>query len=453
MKKLFYTIVAIIGFANLTMAQVPSYVPSDGLIGYFGFDNNANDALGSSTPSSNNAVSSSDRFGIFNAAYQFNGSNVILYNNSTHPLFKIGNVNSSFSINFWVNTSTNGNGNILGAFGWGYFVVLTNNNEIQLNYISANNPTTWTDITSLTPIAKNSWKMITISRNGTTNSIYIDGILDNVVTNAPNILVYSNNNCWFGANGQDNNNFLTGKLDDIGMWNRALTQSEITALHIGCTDTITSQPSNLSGIKGNNKTFSIAHSGTGNNYKWQSNSSALGWQNVPNAFQYAGATTNNLSINNLTVSNHNQLFRVITSKTGCADTSNIVKLTVSDVAADSLRVIQLENDLANKHDTLYVGSAITTDTLKISIHTGISSASPVINSLKVYPNPASTLLTIDLEKPGYYIAKLSSLTGQSIITPTSGTIDISSLANGVYILTIYDSNNKLISTNKVSIIK
>ena len=85
--------------------------------------------------------------------------------------------------------------------------------------------------------------------------------------------------------------------------------------------------------------------------------------------------------------------------------------------------------------------------------TNISSASPIVNALKVYPNPASTILHIDLEKPGYYTAKLSSVSGQSIISPTTGTVDISALANGVYILSIYDSNNKLISTNKVAIIK
>jgi hypothetical protein len=84
---------------------------------------------------------------------------------------------------------------------------------------------------------------------------------------------------------------------------------------------------------------------------------------------------------------------------------------------------------------------------------GLGIKDEVVNKLKVYPNPASTLLNIVIEKPGYYVAKLSSVTGHSIITPTSGTIDISALANGIYILTIYDSNNKLISTNKVSIIK
>jgi hypothetical protein len=97
---------------------------------------------------------------------------------------------------------------------------------------------------------------------------------------------------------------------------------------------------------------------------------------------------------------------------------------------------------------------IDTAGLNITIgSTSVSNASPTVNALKVYPNPASTILNIDLERPGNYTAKLSSVAGQSIISPTTGTVDISALANGVYILTIYDSNNKLISTNKVAILK
>ena len=466
MKKLLYTIVAIIGFANLTMAQVPSYVPSDGLKGWWGFNGNANDLSGNGNNGTiYGATLTSDRFGTINKAYSFNSTNQNYINiNYNYQLTSLIG-----TISVWIKSSSSFGNEQRCIFGqpYGQPQLSVNGNYCNSSnnaslYFSNLNQSIDKGVCSNSSVIDGSWKLITVVYSSDSMNMFVNGVLVNSFINGTTLLANScvaNLNiggfstsqvCGFPATTSQ---FFNGLIDDIGIWNRALTQSEITALYIGCADTITSQPSNLSGIKGSNKTLSIAHSGTGNNYKWQSNSTALGWQNVPNAFQYAGATTNNLSINNLTVSNHNQLFRVITSKTGCADTSNIVKLTVSDVAADSLRVIQLENDLANKHDTLYVGSAITTDTLKISIHTGISSASPVINSLKVYPNPASTLLTIDLEKPGYYIAKLSSLTGQSIITPTSGTIDISSLANGVYILTIYDSNNKLISTNKVSIIK
>ena len=495
MKKQLYTIIAILGFANFTLAQVPSYVPTNGLLGYYPFSGNANDVSGNGKNGTINfATLGPDRYGNINSAYNFNNSNITL------P-FTNSNFANNFTISIWVNIDT---------FSSAYPTFLVGQNDYlklqfaqlvpvsKANFYFANG--LGSGLTDGNVIGGNiltkTWINIVIKDSSKIVKLYINGNLISTSTNPSN---YQGNTVGSNLKVGNGNTLpiesFIGKTDDIGIWNRALTQAEITALYLGCSDTISTQPTNLSGAKGTNKTFSFTHSGTGYNNQWQSNSVALGWQNVPNTNQYSGVTTNSLAVNGLTVSNHNQLFRVISSKQGCADTSNIVKLTVSDVATDSLNVIalktdtttkgntirqlqndsisklgiitslktdttnkgntirQLQTDLANKHDTLYVSSTITTDTLKISIRTGISTASPVINSLKVYPNPASTLLNIVIEKPGYYVAKLSSVTGQSIITPTSGTIDISALANGVYILTIYDSNNKLISTNKVSIIK
>jgi hypothetical protein len=508
MKKVFYTAIAILGFANLALAQVPSYVPTNGLVGYWPFSGNANDASGNGNNGTVNGVTSTtDRFGKSNSAYFFSLNNYISGNSSNLP-------KGNRTISIWFNSDSIGGSNGTSLIGYGGGVCGTshlqlinnpynggnqfeiqghcNNQLVTYNYGSNNHP-------------KGAWFHWTVTTDSVAGTkFYLNGNLissDNTFLNQTNV---TNKIFIFGGSVSNNGNSyyydaggmpLHGKLDDIGIWNRALTEVEIRNLYQSCLDTFSTQPLSIIGVKGSNNTFSTSRSDTGNNFQWQSNSAGLGWQNVPNANQYSGVTTNSLAVNGLTVSNHNQLFRVISSKQGCVDTSNIVKLTVSDVATDSLNVItlktdtttkgntirqlqndsisklgiitslktdttnkgntirQLQTDLANKRDTLYVGSNITTDTLKISIRTGISTASPIINSLKVYPNPASTLLNIVLEKPGYYVAKLSSVTGQSIITPTIGTIDISALANGVYILTIYDSNNKLISTNKVSIIK
>ena len=492
MKKLLYTVIAILGFANLTMAQVPSYVPTNGLVGYWPFNGNANDESGNGNNGTvNGAVLVSDRKGASNKAYSFDGINDVISipDNSTFE-------SNRHSISFWIKYSNlpSSRFDILGkdnSSGNRQFIV-------QLESTGKVRTALFTDSTNAIldtrePLKSSLWSHVVVAYDSSYYEIYINGVSDTAMFTKGNLLQAS---IPLNIGGTPSfNQYFKGEIDDVCFWNRALSSNEVNVLYTQCKDTFTIQPSNLSGAKGTNKNLSFTHSGTGYNNKWQSNSNALGWQNVPNANQYSGVTTNSLAVNGLTVSNHNQLFRVISSKQGCADTSNVVKLTVSDVATDSLNVIslktdtttkgntirqlqndsisklgtitslktdttnkgntirQLQTDLANKHDTLYVGSTITTDTLKISIRTGISMASPVINSLKVYPNPASTLLNIVLEKPGYYVAKLSSVTGQSIIAPTSGTIDISALANGVYILTIYDSNNKLISTNKVSIIK
>ena len=64
-KKFIFTAIAIIGFATITMAQVPPYVPTNGLVGYWLFSGNANDSSGNGN--NGNFVGSStfttDRFG------------------------------------------------------------------------------------------------------------------------------------------------------------------------------------------------------------------------------------------------------------------------------------------------------------------------------------------------------------------------------------------------------
>ncbi len=62
-------------------AQVPSYIPTNGLIGYWPFTGNANDLSGNGNNGVvNGATLTSDRFGNVNAAYNYNGNNNIIAN-------------------------------------------------------------------------------------------------------------------------------------------------------------------------------------------------------------------------------------------------------------------------------------------------------------------------------------------------------------------------------------
>ncbi|MFZ4797596.1 MAG: T9SS type A sorting domain-containing protein, partial [Bacteroidia bacterium] len=164
-------------------------------------------------------------------------------------------------------------------------------------------------------------------------------------------------------------------------------------------------------------------------------------------------TNKGISITNLIIDTTNKGKIIISLISDTISKGLTIATLNSDTASKGIIIRLLQTDLANKHDTVYVASSINNDTLKISIHTGISPTSPRLNSLKVYPNPASNYLVIDLENPGYFIAKLTGISGQTTISQSNTTIDISSLSNGIYILTIFDDENKLISTNKVAIIR
>ncbi len=66
--------------AQTLMAQVPSYVPTDGLAGYWPFSGNANDESGNSHNGTvNGATLTADRFGNANSAYYFNGTSSYIY--------------------------------------------------------------------------------------------------------------------------------------------------------------------------------------------------------------------------------------------------------------------------------------------------------------------------------------------------------------------------------------
>ena len=99
MKKSLAIILVLLTISIVAHTQsVPSYVPANGLVGWWPFNGNANDESGNGnngTP--NGTISQPDRFGTPNSAYEFNGtsSKIDLSNNN----IPIGN--SSRSISLW----------------------------------------------------------------------------------------------------------------------------------------------------------------------------------------------------------------------------------------------------------------------------------------------------------------------------------------------------------------
>ena len=73
-KNLLITAIAIFGLTTITIAQVPSYVPTNGLVGWWPFNGNANDESGNGNNGTvNGATLTSDRFGNASSAYSFDG--------------------------------------------------------------------------------------------------------------------------------------------------------------------------------------------------------------------------------------------------------------------------------------------------------------------------------------------------------------------------------------------
>jgi hypothetical protein len=82
-------------------AQVPSYVPTDGLVGWWPFNGNANDESGNGNDGVvNGATLTEDRFGNVDKAYYFSSSGCATRIDAT---INTTSVNSGLTISIWLN--------------------------------------------------------------------------------------------------------------------------------------------------------------------------------------------------------------------------------------------------------------------------------------------------------------------------------------------------------------
>jgi len=431
-KSLLLTAVATLGLTAATMAQsVPSYVPTNGLGGWWPFNGNANDESGNGNNGTvNGAMLTSDRFGNSNKSYLFDGiSNRIAFNlNSINNLFPASTESSS---SIWVKT-TDLNGPLISMQGIngieydfhigtladvvqnpGHYGILvrdnccgTGNNAFASNCVD------------------NSWHMLTIVRlSDGTLQFYKDAILEFTSGSGQNgALAFDPTYMTFGAdyswvigsqngcmscNSNDQQHY-SGSLDDVGIWNRGLTQQEITDLYNGCQLSVNTQPTNQTININNNSQFVTGSSDPSATYQWQTDL-GVGFQNLNSVGQYSGTTNDTLIVSNVTMSNNNQPFRCIVTSGSCTDTSNIAVLTVNN-------------------------------------NVGINENSQN-NLFSVYPNPAQSKINI---KAGISLIGKSysilDITGRIILTGIISTenteINLNTLSEGTYVLKINEQLNQ-----------
>ena len=87
------------------------------------------------------------------------------------------------------------------------------------------------------------------------------------------------------------------------------------------------QPINQTVNSGSNATITIASSDSNAHFQWQLMAGAT-FQDVLDTGIFSGASTNNLLLTNINISNNNDSFRCIVSIGTCTDTSNTAILSV-----------------------------------------------------------------------------------------------------------------------------
>lgn len=160
------------------------------------------------------------------------------------------------------------------------------------------------------------------------------------------------------------------------------------------------------------------------NFLWQSNAASLGWINVPVNSMYSlnGAT---LTVNNVSVQNHLQKFKVTVTSGTCVASSEYFTLHVSDTCT-------------------YVDTIIT----------GLSKQAE--DKIGIYPNPADRYLIIENKSlTGNHSLTLTNNLGQVVRIQTVDQkqmrLGLEQYDRGVYVLQIRNEQNHVIETKKIVI--
>jgi hypothetical protein len=242
MKQL-VTLILSLFLSTLVYSQsIPSYVPTNGLVGWWGFNGNAQDASGNGNHGTivGSITNTTDRFGIANSALFFNGNdchiplptlNTLPYRPISYSAWVI--VNSYFPITFGHkfraiagrNTAGVGDCGVIGFWSDGGYPSSQQNTFLMWR----GGGSTGSPPLAATSPQLNQWVHVVYTQeiNGDWKW-YMNGALSNS-GNFTDPMNYFSEFRIGGCNNYDCS--WNDKLDDIGIWNRALTQQEITDLY------------------------------------------------------------------------------------------------------------------------------------------------------------------------------------------------------------------------------
>lgn len=422
MKKriLLLATLTILGLSATTRAQnLPAYIPSNGLMAWWSFDGNTDDLSGNANHGINyGAALTADRFGAPNKAYLFDGANSYIDVPSSPSL---ESPTTALTVQAWVNYVGMTLAGVTpycpifcksgdGGYEFMYRFVI-GDNALSF-YAGINN---WNNnIGSLTPLTANEWYLLTIVLDQDTAYSYMNDSLVTAVPFVTNITV-NTKPLQIGRDTPGAIEYFNGTIDEIGIWNRALSYCEVRDVYnasVGncCTAAVSVQPTNQIAEMNSNAQFIAGSSDPNSTYQWQSEQGGI-FVNLTDGNQYSGTGNDTLTISNSSMNNNGQVFRCIIGSGACSDTTVSATLTViSNVGTGDI-------DLSNR--------------------------------IILYPNPASNSIHIksNLQNAGTTYSIYDGL-GRIVLTgclnAVNTSISLDALPNGIYVFYSGDSTKQII---------
>ncbi len=204
--------------------EVVSNIPTEGLIAEYLFTNgSAEDTSGNNNNGINNgAIATIDRFGNDNYAFDFNGLDDYIslgYNTFTETMFP------EVTLSVWFKTNIYHDGRVFDGEGGAFPLVEVTNDNIRTAFwdgYSAN----WYSL----PLENNTWTNICVTYANGIRKIYKNGEQSHQ-NNQFGVTIDDFSREWTIGTTFGHSEFFNGKIDDIRIYDRALTADEIIALY------------------------------------------------------------------------------------------------------------------------------------------------------------------------------------------------------------------------------
>ncbi len=416
-------ILLITAFCSLSaVAQtVPSYVPTNGLVSWWPFNGNANDESGNGNNGTvNGATLTTDRNGNSNSAYYFSSSScatrIDVNVNTT-------SIQSGLTISIWVMKAGNGcigprflefwpgsDGPGISQWGW------DNSNAAAFGCITS----TGAIITSsFTAVSINTWTHLVYTNDGLFGRFYQDGVLINTIASSGNPIL--SGNAAFGRMNHPANDAFNGKLDDIGLWNRALSSCEVHQLYTASLNTFTVNAISSTSVICSGQSATLTASGA-NSYTWQP-------ANVLNSSNIVTPITNSL----YTVS--------ATNSVGCISsrTISIIVNTTPTISANSGTICSGSSfSIIPSGASTYTyssGSAIVSPTANASYNVLGTDVNGCVSSVAAISNvTVNSLPTVNVNSGAICAGQSFTMvpSGASTYNYSSGSAIVSPTANASY---------------------
>jgi hypothetical protein len=233
MNKIYTSSFLILCGIKTLFAQLPNYVPSNQLLAWYPFENNANDISGNGNNAVNNNVSFiNDRNGNANAAGSFNGADTWL--EVATPSFTFSST-GAFTYSFWINKDIQPDAGIVMMVASNtsnnFISLIQGINDMQFGTNKQQSAWVWTNCAH----TLNVWDHYVATYDAGTMNLYKNGVFQATNTFTYTNVLSANLPLYIGRGF--GGGFFLGGIDDVGIWGRALNTTEINDLY---TNTLTS---------------------------------------------------------------------------------------------------------------------------------------------------------------------------------------------------------------------